>query len=405
MSAALTDPDPSIQQLLNDGFELEIIHQHLLVYGIPYVNSQRNVSSGILAAAYTGTRQEGVAAQPNNHTMWFQGELPHHATSCKPMGNVVNHSKAQNLFEGFSGNHYFSNKPNNVKPSNFYELVTHYHSLLRAEAQLIDPNADGRTGKVRPNRDPTSVFHYPDTASCRAGITGLSQRLNDYRVAIIGVGGTGSYIFDLIAKTSVKEIHLFDGDTFDSHNAFRSPGAATLDEVNRSEYKVELFKEHYQQFRKGVISHPYRITVENLSELDNFDFIFVCIDSGTSRKIICEYFSNKGIEFIDTGIGMKLHRYENKPDELSATCRVTICTQEKNDHLDRCLDYTSDDDDLYDSNIQTADMNALNAAMSVIRWKQLVGIYQDQERAHDLKLATSLQSLHRGESQGGAWLE
>ncbi len=61
-------------------------------------------------------------------------------------------------------------------------------------------------------------------------------------MAIIGVGGTGSYILDLIAKTSVKEIHLFDGDTFDSHNAFRSPGIATLDEVNQREFKTVFFK-------------------------------------------------------------------------------------------------------------------------------------------------------------------
>lgn len=405
MSAVPTDPDPFIQQLLIEGYELEILHQHLLVYGIPYVNAQGEICSGVLAAAYTGIRQEGVVAHPKDHTMWLQGELPHHAASGKPMTNVVNHSNPQNLFEGFTGNHYFSNKPNNVVPSNFYELVIHYHSLLRAEAQQIDPNADGRTGKVRPNRDPASVFHYPDTASCRAGITGLSQRIKDYRVAIIGVGGTGSYILDLMAKTSVKEIHLFDDDTFDSHNAFRLPGIATLDEVNRNEYKAVFFQERYQQFRKGIISHPYRVTADNLAELDDFDFTFVCIDCGTSRKLICEDLSNKGRGFIDTGIGMKLHSFDGAPDELSGTCRVTACTHEKNDHLDRCLDYAPDDDNLYDSNIQVADMNALNAAMAVIRWKQVAGIYQDQERAHNLILATSLQSLHREESKEIQWPE
>lgn len=405
MSVAPTDPDPSILQLLNEGYELEILHQHLLVHGIPYVNAKGEVRNGILVAPYTGTRQEGVAARPVNHTMWFQGELPHHRASGKPMSNVVNNSNSKNLFEGLTVNHYLSNKPNNTVPNNFHELVAHYHSLLRAEAQQIDPNADGRTGKARPNSDPESVFHYPDTASCRAGITGLSQRLKDYRVAIIGVGGTGSYILDLIAKTSVKEIHLFDGDTYDSHNAFRSPGVATLDEVNRSEYKVVFFQERYQQFRKGIISHPYRVTADNLAELDNFDFIFVCIDCGASRKLICEYLFSEGVGFIDSGIGMRLHSFDGASDELSGTCRVTACTQEKNDHLDRCLDYAPDDDNLYDSNIQVADMNALNAAMAVIRWKQVVGIYQDQERAHNLTLATSLQSLHREESLEISWPE
>lgn len=405
MPAVPTDPDPFIQKLLDDGFELEILHQHLLVYSIPFVNQKREISIGILAVAYTGTRQEGAAASPRDHTMWLQGEMPHHAASGKPMSEVVNHSNGQKLFEDFDGNHYLSNKPNNIAPSNYYDLVTHYHSLLRAEAQQVDPNADGRTGKVRPNRDPESVFEFPDTASCRAGITAISQRLRGYRIAIIGLGGTGSYILDMVAKTPVQEIHLFDGDTFDSHNAYRSPGVATLEDVNRLENKAAFYEKSYQKFRKGIICHPYKITNDNLAELDNFDFSFVSIDKGPARKLICEYLRDKRICFIDTGIGMKLHTIEGIPDQLSATCRVTACTPEKSDHLSRCLDYAPDDEDLYDSNIQVAEMNALNAAMAVFRWKQIVGIYQDQARAHNLTLATSLQSFHREEAQEVTWPE
>ncbi len=33
----------------------------------------------------------------------------------------------------------------------------------------------------------------------------------------------------------------------------------------------------------------------------------------------------------------------------------------------------------YDKNIQIADLNALNAALAVIRWKKLFGFYVDQE--------------------------
>jgi hypothetical protein len=37
-----------------------------------------------------------------------------------------------------------------------------------------------------------------------------------------GLGGTGSYILDLVSKTPVNEILLFDSDDFLQHNAFRS---------------------------------------------------------------------------------------------------------------------------------------------------------------------------------------
>lgn len=38
--------------------------------------------------------------------------------------------------------------------------------------------------------------------------------------------------------------------------------------------------------------------------------------------------------------------------------------------------------DVYASNIQVADLNALNAVMAVIKWKKLCGFYCDLEREH-----------------------
>src|SRR5688572_24496500 len=68
-------------------------------------------------------------------------------------------------------------------------------------------------------------FNYPDTNSSRAGIETLNERFHGQKIAIIGLGGTGSYILDLVTKSPVGEIHLFDGDVFELHNAFRAPGA------------------------------------------------------------------------------------------------------------------------------------------------------------------------------------
>lgn len=35
------------------------------------------------------------------------------------------------------------------------------------------------------------------------------------------------------------------------------------------------------------------------------------------------------------------------------------------------------EDDIYASNIQIADLNALNAALAVVKWKKMIGFYQD----------------------------
>jgi tRNA A37 threonylcarbamoyladenosine dehydratase len=77
----------------------------------------------------------------------------------------------------------------------------------------------------------TNVFNYPDTNSSRAGIEFLNRKFENQKIAIIGLGGTGSYILDQVAKTPVKEIHIFDADVFQLHNAFRSPGAVSSEKL------------------------------------------------------------------------------------------------------------------------------------------------------------------------------
>ena len=86
-----------------------------------------------------------------------------------------------------------------------------------AEAQLIDPKCDPRGQKPIPVvvEAQKRIFRYPDMATTRAGIGAATEKLLSDRVAIIGLGGTGSYILDLLAKSPINEIHIFDGDVFE----------------------------------------------------------------------------------------------------------------------------------------------------------------------------------------------
>src|SRR5207302_11190786 len=76
----------------------------------------------------------------------------------------------------------------------------------------------------------TRALLFPYTTLFRS-IGALSERLSQETVSIIGVGGTGSYILDFVAKAPVREIRLFDEDEFLQHNAFRAPGAPSLEEL------------------------------------------------------------------------------------------------------------------------------------------------------------------------------
>jgi len=50
----------------------------------------------------------------------------------------------------------------------------------------------------------------------------------------------------------VREIHIFDKDTFLSHNAFRAPGAAFIEELRVTAGKVEYLKAIYSKMRNGI---------------------------------------------------------------------------------------------------------------------------------------------------------
>ena len=69
-----------------------------------------------------------------------------------------------------------------------------------------------------------SPLRFPDTMSSRYDINDISSLLRGKRVAIIGLGGTGSYILDFIARTHLDRIALFDDDKVHVHTIFRIPG-------------------------------------------------------------------------------------------------------------------------------------------------------------------------------------
>ena len=86
------------------------------------------------------------------------------------------------------------------------------------------------------------MFCYLDSASSRAGISLITSKLALPKVAIVGLGGTGSFILDLIAKTPIHEIHPYDADKLYTHNAFRGAPAASVEELDAAPAKVD----HYQ---------------------------------------------------------------------------------------------------------------------------------------------------------------
>jgi hypothetical protein len=388
--------DPDLKRLQQEGYEVEIRNGHLLVHSIPYVNAQRVVLRGIVITNLNGN--VGQLGPPSDHQVWFVGEYPCHHTGA-PIDCIRNTSGLVTLWPGFEAQHRFSNKPYGATGyPDYYSKMKNYISIISNEAKVIEPDANPCTNNVMISVEEDSVFRYWDSASSRANILTVSSNLAANKVAIIGLGGTGSYILDLIAKTPVREIHLFDGDTFLQHNAFRAPGAASIKTLEERLSKVKYFALIYDAMRTGIIPHSDFITEENICELLGFDFVFICVDKSAVRKLVSSFLQDQNIPFIDVGMELTLIPEENN---LIGTCRATLCTPDKSDHFDKYAPLgTDNDNDLYRSNIQVADMNALNAALAVIKWKQYCGFYQDLVKAHHTTYSINSHLLTKAEMSG-----
>lgn len=265
----------------------------------------------------------------------------------------------------------FSNKPDGGY-KDYYHKFTTYCALISLPAKRLFPTATATTFRTV-SSDETSVFCYDDTNASRAGIETTSNKLAQLKIGIVGLGGTGSYLLDFLSKTPVAEIHLYDGDTFHNHNAFRAPGAPALSDFKDHEYKAEHFAAIYQNMHRHVFAHAWFLDEENVDGLCNLDFVFLCIDSGVSRKLIVETLVQNNIPFIDTGISVS-----NNAGTLNAMIRADFCNADAVSPVLKYLDYSDDaHDDLYNSNIQIAELNAMAAIFAIIRWKKHYGYYAD----------------------------
>ena len=314
-------------------------------------------------------RKNSVTLSPETPDVFHDGSL---------LAAIFHSVPNQKLFDDIILNQYFSNKPVNGY-ENYYDKITRYIELIIAPAKSIEPTVTANTFKVIECSDDESVFHYLDSNSSRANINFINEKFKGQRIGIIGLGGTGSYILDLIAKTHVEEILLFDSDEFLMHNAFRAPGAASIDILKAQHKKVDYFAAIYSNMRRGIIPHAEKITEQNIELLKGLSFIFICVDSNIARGMIISNLLSFGIPFIDVGLGVEI-----KNDSLCAILRATLGTAAKHNHLNERIGTVDADDNDYSTNIQIADLNAMNALMAVLKWKRLFGFYKDLKEEHNI---------------------
>lgn len=381
MSQKLVDRSPDLKRLRDEGCDLKVIAgPHLLMGSIPYVNAQRQVKTDGVIVCTLELNQDRTK-HPDDHTAYFVGEPPCDQTGA-PLDNIIINRNRHEIVKDLFVSCQFSTKPqtNNQHYVDYYDKMTTYAKIIASQAQAIDRDVKFKIFKPIPADEDETIFKYYDTSSSRAGITALSTKLEMKKLAIVGVGGTGSYVLDLVAKTRVEEIHLYDDDELCQHNAFRVPGAIAFEDLKPGLKKVEYYAGIYGKLRNGIVPHTYKIDQSNMAELRAMNFVFLCVDSGEYKDQIMKTLEDANIRFIDVGMGVYLAN-----DAIGGILRITSSTERMRTHtheLERISFAPARGDNLYSRNIQVADLNCINAALAVLKWKKLCGFYLDLKHEH-----------------------
>lgn len=392
MFQKLVSLNEDLKQLVDKGYAVAVDStNHLVVRDIPYLDSKGELRVGAIVAKLKFIDQ--FRFEQEDHQMYFAGEVPY-GLDGNPVKNLGGGSFSLNLSQSCSDivvQRSFSNKP---KVAGKYK--DHFHKLETYVGMISGPaihkfQANPYTFRTCNEALPDPIFKFRDTLTSRSGLGDLSESFSNEVVAIIGLGGTGAYVLDFIVKTPVKEIRGFDHDFYHVHNAYRSPGR--LQEPEFGKPKAEVYQDRYGNFRYGLSIKNMSIDTYSRDELAGVTFAFVCIDNGDARKEIFDLLIELKIPFIDVGLGLK----RSNAGPLSGMLRTTYFSEENAGKVrkKKLANESEDPNNLYKTNIQISELNALNACIAVMQYKQLKKFYDGDSASFNTLFNISSVSMVR----------
>jgi hypothetical protein len=371
----LASHNPFIKDLDELGYQVDFVGGYLVICGLPYLDQEGGLKHGDWVSPLD--LNGAVIDVPKNHQAWWRGGRPHDQSKREMRlgGGAHRVTVAPDFVTDYSFSFKLQESGENRSYRSFEEKAQTYLDAITAPALAAYPDATPFRGIEIKAAAQGSPLRFPDTMSASYNINDVSSLLRGKKVAIIGLGGTGSYILDFLARTHLELIALFDDDKVHVHTIFRMPGF-----IPRAigGFKVEALAQQYGQWHAGLDPVPERITPENIGRLSDFDFVFVSVDDGPARLNIVDWLSAKGIAYVDCGMGL-----DRSSVGLSGFVRITGTDRKafENNVNTPYLPTENAKNDEYRKQAQIAELNALNAAMAVIRFKQHFKLFDRLDEA------------------------
>lgn len=134
------------------------------------------------------------------------------------------------------------------------------------------------------------------------------ERLKNARVAVFGIGGVGGYVCEMLVRSGIYNISLFDSDTVSTTNRNRQIIAL---ESTTGKPKVEVMRDRILDINPdaNVIVNNVFYTPENADDypISEYDYIADCIDTVSSKIELIVRAKRAGVKIISAmGAGNKL---------------------------------------------------------------------------------------------------
>jgi molybdopterin/thiamine biosynthesis adenylyltransferase len=166
----------------------------------------------------------------------------------------------------------------------------------------------GRERKVLSKANSVTQIDAKFDRQVRAFGTQAQRELEQLTVAIVGLGGTGSVLFQQLVHLGVCKFVLIDPDTLDATNLNRVANAS-ISSVGMD--KVMVAKDYASKFDQKVVINAFKgdvTRVQYARELLAADFIFGCTDSHGSRSVIQQICYQYLIPVIDMGVTIVIQK-------------------------------------------------------------------------------------------------
>lgn len=375
MFQKLVSHNSDLKNLVEKKYAVAFDSEHLIIRDVPYLDSNKELKIGAIVAKLEFIDE--VTVKQDDHQIFFAGGIPHEVDGT-PIPNLASGRNASLSLSELSADvvveRRFSHKIKGTTGySDFCEKIETYVAVISGPAMVLHKEASPYTCRIQEEMVTDPIFKLNDTLTSRAELQELCEVFKSEKVAIIGLGGTGSYVLEFLAKSRIPEIVTFDSDKFHIHNLYRSPGKVETAEFGKS--KTEVYKLRYDNLRNGLTFNDKFLDSDSATDLEGVTFAFVCIDSGSARADVFELLKNLKIPFIDVGMGLS-----KKENGLRGAVQTTHYPADSYEQVLKNGFAQLEDrpDNLYKKNIQIAELNALNAALAVIHYKQLKGFYDNQ---------------------------